>query len=111
MLIHPHLRVNVLKRFICGLANAGLRRVLDSVLLDGVARDSFVEKISKRPKIKVEIGRREAEMAGQFMDLGLQLHEGITHVLDLIVSQRTAFHAANGLPLQQLSQQLNQAEN
>ena len=50
-------------------------------------------------------------MLRQFMDLCLKLHQRRTHVFDLVVGKRAALHTPDRLPLQQLPQELDQAEH
>jgi hypothetical protein len=69
------------------------------------------EQISKRTEIKVQIGWGQPKVIGKFMDLPLELHQSLSHLLDLLVGQRTSLHAANGLALEQLSQEFNQPQN
>ncbi len=50
-------------------------------------------------------------MLGQFVDFAFQLHERFTHLLDFLIAERAALHAADGLPLEQLPQKVDQGEN
>src|SRR6266704_2876166 len=50
-------------------------------------------------------------MRGQFVDLSLQLHQSLTHIFDLLFSERAALHPAYCLALQKLAQQFNQTKH
>jgi len=50
-------------------------------------------------------------MVGKFADVGFEGHEGLAHLLDLVIGERSTFHAANRLAVKQLSQGLNQAQD
>jgi len=71
----------------------------------------FVQEMAQGAQIKIQIGGGETEVVSQFMDFGLQLHQRFPHFFHLLVRKRPPFHPPDGLPLQELPQQLNQAEN
>ena len=69
------------------------------------------EQTPEWAKIEIKIGRREIEVLRQLSDLGFQLHESFPHLLYLLVSQRSSFHAADSLAFEQLTEQFDDAED
>src|SRR5260370_42405423 len=67
----------------------------------------FLQKIAQRAEIEVQVGGSEPEMRGKFVDLGLQRHQRLTHVFDLLFSQRATLHPAYCLSLEKAAQQFN----
>src|SRR3954452_12257539 len=69
----------------------------------------FSPEIAKRSEIKVKLLGPKSELLGQFPDLLLQFHQRKSHLFNLVVFQRAAFHAADGLALKQAAQKFDEA--
>src|SRR5437899_3411262 len=94
------------------LGRLRLRRELDSELLEAVARtNSLLQQISQWTQIKVQVSGSQTEMLCQFADFRLERHQRLPHFLDLRFVERPAFHPANCLAFQQLTQKFDQTED
>src|SRR5438094_691402 len=61
--------------------------------------------------IQIKVCRRQIKILRELVNLPFQLHQGFAHLFNLLVGQRTPFHAADRLAFEQLAEQLNQAQH
>src|SRR2546422_2826149 len=69
------------------------------------------EQAAERAEVEIEIFRREAEALADVDDRLLQPHERAPHVLGLRGREAAGLHAADGLALHQLAQELHEREH
>src|SRR2546423_12792321 len=68
-------------------------------------------ELAERAEIDVEILIFQTEDLFQFFHAPFQKHEGLAEALDLVIGKRSVFHPPHGLPLHQLSEQIDQRQN
>src|SRR5262245_11399300 len=74
-------------------------------------RTTRSDQLSDRPEIEVEILGLQTELRRDVAQRLLELHERTADVLHFLVSQRSRFHAADRLSLEQLSDELHEREH
>jgi hypothetical protein len=70
-----------------------------------------LSQLSDRPEIQVELFRGDAEVAGEVVDGFFELHQGDAELFDLVGSEGLLLHAADGLALHELAQELDEGED
>ena len=68
-------------------------------------------QFTDRSEVEVQIFRVELEAFCQLMDCLLELHQGNSYTLDLRRRQSLFFEAPDGLPLHQLANEFDEAED
>ncbi len=71
----------------------------------------LLQQISEWAEIEIQVGRAQAKVVGQFVNLGFEFHEGCAHLLDLLLGERASLHPADGLSLKQLTYQFDQSQH
>src|SRR4051812_29780826 len=69
------------------------------------------QEFAQRTQVDVEVLVLEPETLLQFLHPLLELHERLAEAFDLVFGQRAGFHAADGLALHELAEQLEQREH
>src|SRR6266850_2849891 len=68
------------------------------------------QQFTDRTEIEIEILGKDAKLRGDIDDRLLQLHQRPAHLLGLFIGQRTGFHAADRLALEESSDEFDERQ-
>src|SRR5262252_6013279 len=69
------------------------------------------QQVSEWSQVDVEVARLEAELLRELVNFFFEFHQCESDAFYLLVAQTAAFHAAHGLPFEQLAYEFHQRQH